>query len=50
MDDPALEDLRRQIPALRSLPLLQKLARSEAATVVLDYLPPMQLRVELQPC
>lgn len=50
MPDPALEGLRRNIPALRSLPLLQLLARGEAGTVCLDYLPPMQLNVALQPC
>ena len=48
--DPELEKLRTAIPALRSLPLLQKLARAEAAQVCLDYLPPMQLNVDLQPC
>jgi hypothetical protein len=48
--DPALEGLRTTIPALRSLPLLQLLARSEAGTACLDYLPPMQLNVTLQPC
>lgn len=46
----ALETLRQQIPALRALPLLQRLARSQAGSVVLDYLPPMQLKLELQPC
>jgi len=45
-----LEKLRQQIPALRSLPLLYKLARGEAGQVCLDYLPPMQLKVGLQPC
>lgn len=48
--DPELEQLRTTIPALRSLPLLQKLARGESATVCLDYLPPMQLSVALQLC
>jgi len=45
-----LEALRVAIPALRVLPLLQKLALAEAGNVCLDYLPPMQLMVDLQPC
>ena len=45
-----LENLRTAIPAMRSLPLLQKLARGESGLVCLDYLPPMQLSVELQLC
>jgi hypothetical protein len=48
--DPALESLRTSIPALRALPLLQKLARGEAGSVCLDYLPPLQLKVEILPC
>jgi len=47
---PALEQLRRNIPALRALPLLHRLARGMAGAVVLDYLAPMQLQLELQPC
>lgn len=50
MPGAALETLRRQIPALRSLPLLQRLAGGRAGTVVLDYLPPMQLALDVQPC
>ena len=50
MAAPELEKLRTSIPALRSLPLLQKLARGESGVVCLDYLPPMQLNVNLQPC
>jgi hypothetical protein len=50
MTNPELEKLRTRIPALRSLPLLQKLARGEAGVVCLDYLSPMQLNVDLQPC
>jgi hypothetical protein len=50
MADANLEQLRTTIPALRSLPLLQKLALGESATVCLDYLPPMQLSVALQLC
>jgi hypothetical protein len=45
-----LEALRVSIPAMRALPLMQKLARGEAGKVCLDYLPPMQLKVDLQPC
>ncbi|TXT29313.1 MAG: hypothetical protein FD131_2474 [Rhodocyclaceae bacterium] len=48
--DAALEALRVSIPALRALPLLQKLARGEAGEVCLDYLPPMQLQVAIRPC
>jgi hypothetical protein len=48
--DPVLESLRSSIPALRALPLLAHIARSEVGCVCLDYLPPMQLRVEIQPC
>lgn len=43
--DAPLEVLRTTIPALRALPLLGKLARGEAGSVVLDYLAPMQLRL-----
>jgi len=46
----SLESLRSQIPALRALPLLQLLARGDSATVCIEYLPPMQLRIEVQPC
>ena len=48
--DAELESLRLAIPALRSLPLLQKLARGEAGPVCLDYLAPLQLQVDLQLC
>lgn len=47
---PSLESLRQQIPALRALPLLQALARGEPASVGLEYVPPMQLRIEVRPC
>lgn len=50
MTDAALEGLRLQIPALRALPLLERLARRQAGSVVLDYLSPMQLKLDLQPC
>ncbi len=48
--DSDLETLRTTIPALRSLPLLSRLARGEAGPVCLDYLAPMQLHIDLQPC
>lgn len=48
--DAGLEVLRSTIPALRALPLLQKLARGEGGQLCLDYLPPMQLKVDFQPC
>lgn len=48
--DAALEALRVAIPALRALPLLQKLARGEGGKICLDYLPPMQLQVDIGPC
>ncbi|MFC7459932.1 beta-ketoacyl synthase chain length factor [Hydrogenophaga defluvii] len=47
---PALEQLRRNIPAMRALPLLHRLAHGMAGAVVLDYLAPMQLQLELQTC
>ena len=47
--DPALEGLRTSIPALRALPMLKKLAAGEGGSVVVDYLPPMQLRIDLAP-
>ncbi len=50
MAKPDLETLRLAIPALRVLPLLQNLALGEAGEVCLDYLPPMQLKVDLRPC
>lgn len=48
--DPGLEGLRGAIPALRALPLLARLARGEAGRTGLDYLPPMQLAVDVTPC
>lgn len=47
LSEPALETLRQQIPALRALPLLRALAQGSTETVVLDYLAPMQLQVEV---
>jgi hypothetical protein len=48
--DHGLETLRTSIPALRSLPLLLKLATGEAGRVSLEYLQPMQIVVDIQPC
>lgn len=48
--DAALESLRIAIPALRALPLLHRLALGEGGSLVVDYLPPMQLSIALQPC
>lgn len=48
--DSGLEALRTGIPAMRALPLLQRLANGERGRVCLDYLAPMQLVVDLQPC
>ena len=49
MADPALEALRRQIPAARSLPLLAVLARGGTQSVTLDYLDGLQLVVGVSP-
>ena len=50
MDDHALETLRQSIPAARCLPLLQLIARGEAGRVVLDYVNPPRLAVDVAPC
>lgn len=47
--DPALEALRRIVPAARVLPLLQALAEGGEQRVVLDYQPGLHLEVLLQP-
>lgn len=47
--DPALEVLRRAIPAARGLPLLQCVARGEACRSVLDYLAPLSLALTIEP-
>ena len=46
----SLEALRTSIPAMRALPLLRRVAAGQGGEVVLDYLAPMQLRVEWRPC
>jgi len=48
--NPELESRRHSIPALHGLPLLQKLARREAGSVVVDYLRAMQLSIAVEPC
>jgi hypothetical protein len=50
MVDPALEQLRQQVPAMRALPFLQRLARGESGAVVLDYLAPQQIELDVTPC
>jgi hypothetical protein len=50
LDDGSLEALRANIPSARSLPLLQALARGDRQRVVLDYLNPSRLALEVAPC
>ncbi|HEX4388339.1 MAG TPA: beta-ketoacyl synthase chain length factor [Steroidobacteraceae bacterium] len=50
MSEPRLEALRAGVPAARSLPLLARLARGGDARVVLEYLKPPQLAVEVSAC
>ena len=47
--DPALDALRRDVPAARALPLLARLARGEAGTSVLEYLDGLALAVDVTP-
>lgn len=49
MQDAALERLRCEIPAARSLPLLARLAHGDAGAVALEYLEGLALRVEVSP-
>jgi hypothetical protein len=46
---PALEAVRLDNPAARALPLLQALAMRREATVVLDYLDDLRVRVDVTP-
>jgi hypothetical protein len=46
--DTGLEALRTAIPAMRALPLLQRLAQGRQGHVCLDYLAPMQLDVLIE--
>lgn len=48
--EPALEALRRGLPCARGLPLLQAVARGAEARVVLDYLAPLSLAMEIEAC
>ncbi len=50
MAEPALEALRRGIPAGRALPLLAALARGEAAALVVDYCDDGHLKIAVAPC
>ena len=50
MAEAGLEQLRQQIPALRALPLLQRVAKGEGGSVVLDYLAPQQIEMDVTPC
>ena len=50
MSDSGLEELRLGIPAARSLPLLEALARNTQREVVLDFLTDLQLRVTVGRC
>jgi hypothetical protein len=47
---PELDNLRAAIPAMRGLPLLELLVRHASGIVSLEYLAPLQLRVEVEPC
>ena len=50
LDDIALEDLRRAIPAARGLPLLRGIALGNDQRVVLDYLDNVRLAVAMTLC
>ncbi len=50
MADPQLESLRASIPAARSLPLLECIARREQRRTVIEYLDPTQLEIEVLSC
>lgn len=50
LSDRALETLRRGVPAARSLPLLRRIACRDRGRVVIDYLPDLQLALEVTPC
>jgi hypothetical protein len=49
LEDPRLERLRLGVPAARGLPLLRQLARADRGRVVIDYLPELQLALEVVP-
>ena len=48
--DDALEQLRKNIPAARCLPLLRSISMQGSGDIVLDYLEELQLAVQVQPC
>lgn len=50
LTDPDLEALRIQIPSARGLPLLRAVAQGHPDRVILEYLEPLGLAVEIQPC
>ena len=50
MDDPELENLRKLIPAARSLPLLAQLARGAPGCVRIDYLDGARLALTVSTC
>ncbi len=50
LDDEALELLCRSVPAARCLPLLCSVAAQRQDEVLLDYLPGLQLAVQVAPC
>ena len=49
MADPALEAVRTGIPAARALPLLARIARSEAGRTLVEYLDGRSLAVDFRP-
>jgi hypothetical protein len=50
MTDPQWEAVRTTIPAARSLPMLQRLARGESGHVVIDYLDTQRVDIEVSTC
>jgi hypothetical protein len=50
LDDVALENLRKAIPAARGLPLLHGIALQKSKHVVLDYLDNTHLSITITPC
>ncbi|MEN3110542.1 beta-ketoacyl synthase chain length factor [Uliginosibacterium paludis] len=47
MTEPALEQLRQQVPTARALPLLARIASGEPGRVVIDYLERLALSIEV---
>lgn len=50
LDDGALEQVRKSIPAARCLPLVRSVATQGSGEIVLDYLEGLQLAVQVAPC